>query len=195
MITNTSYVEFTAETYGNKLPSLKSRLQLSVCIPAKNEAENIWKSLSALANQVSENELLSPEFYEVMVLCNHCDDNTPELCELFQKLHPDFPLYIFVTRDPKINTVGAARRILMDLASKRLQGDGLIIMTDADTVAEKYWLNAFLNLQPEPVDLICGVIEPDLKGLNKEARNKLFQNRQYLDLVCRLESELYPQDM
>jgi len=179
--------------YGNKIPPKSEHLQLVVTIPAKNEAANIWKCLSALVNQNSENGVISSKIFEVIVLCNHCDDNTLDLCERFQNTHPNFPLYIYETHDAEINTVGTARRILMDIAATRLVDDGFIIMTDADTQADKFWLNAFQKLQPEPVDLICGIITPDFKGLETEAKNKLLQNRQYLDLVTRLESELYPQ--
>lgn len=196
MITNTPFVEFAAKLkpYGKWLPARSNYLQLAVTIPAKNEAQSIWKTLYALANQYSEKNSFPSDVYEVLVLCNYCDDDTREICDLFQEIHPDFPLYIFETRDPLINSVGAARRALMDIASERLPNDGFIITTDADTVADHNWLNAFLRIQSEPVDLICGIINPDLKGLNKEAKHQLYQTRQYLDLVTRLESELYPQD-
>lgn len=196
MNNNTNFGEVKAKLrpYGKQIPAISEHLKLLVTIPAKNEAATIWKCLSALAHQISENGAVSTEVFEVLVLCNHCDDNTRDLCELFQNTHPDFPLYIYETFDPAINTVGAARRILMDVAAKRLPEDGFIIMTDADTQADKNWLDAFLKLQPEPIDLVCGIIMPDLKGLNAEAKNKLFQNRQYLDLVTRLEAELFPKE-
>lgn len=196
MIKNTNFIGSGAKLRpaGKQLPAKSENLQLVVTIPAKNEAATIWKCLNALANQTLEHGLISPEIFEVMVLCNHCDDNTSDLCKLFQNTHPDFPLYIFNTHDAEINTVGAVRRHLMDLAAKRLPDDGFIIMTDADTEADKFWLNSFLKLKPEPIDLICGIITPDLNGLKNEARNKLFQNRQYLDLVTRLETDLYPQE-
>lgn len=181
-------------SYGKKIPAKSEQLQFVVTIPARNEAANIWKCLSALANQITEKGFISPEVFEVLVLCNHCEDNTRDLCELFQSTHPHFPLYIYETCDAEINTVGTSRRLLMDIAAGRLPKDGFIIMTDADTQADKSWLYAFQKLQSEPIDLICGIITPDLKGLKTEAKNKLFQNRQYLDLVARLESQLYPQD-
>ncbi|MFV8282641.1 glycosyltransferase [Christiangramia marina] len=181
------------KTYGNQTPSLSSRIELSVCIPARNEEQTIWKTLTALANQLSGDKAVPTHLYEVLVLCNNCNDHTVELCKLFQELHPGFPFYIYVTNNPAINNVGAARRVLMDLTSQRLTDNGFIIMTDADTIADKNWLDSFLKFQTEPVDLICGQIIPDIKGLNAEAKKNLFENRHYLDLVSRLESEIYPQ--
>ncbi|WP_026933135.1 glycosyltransferase [Christiangramia echinicola] len=196
MIKNPPIGEFSGELkpYGKQLPVENRRLKVAITIPAKNEADTIWSTLHSLASQVSNNGLIDPEEYEIMVLCNHCRDNTLERCLLFQELHPDFPLYIFETQDPVINCVGAARRLIMDLASKRLKGNGFIVMTDADTIADKYWLDAYLNIMPSPTDLVCGIIEPDLKDLNKEAKHQLFQTRKYLDLVTRLESDIFPQD-
>ncbi|MDT0677524.1 glycosyltransferase [Autumnicola musiva] len=196
MIADTPFVEFSAELelYGKQLPTKNKALKLVVTIPAKNESENIWKTLFALANQCSDKNSLPASVYEVLVLCNHCDDDTRDICYLFQEMHPEFPLYIYETNDPKINSVGAARKALMDLASPRLPDDGFIIMTDADTVADKYWLNAFLKTQNTPGDLICGIINLDLRRLNKNVRKQLYQTRQYLDMVTRLESELYPRE-
>lgn len=193
---DTPFLDFAAEyeSFGKRLPDKNNRLQLAVTIPAKNEAETIWKTLYALAKQCSGKNSLSIDVYEVLVLCNHCNDETRDICHLFQEIHPDFPLYIFETRDPLINTVGAARRVLMDIAGERLPDDGFIITTDADTVADKNWLNAILKTQSQPVDMICGVIIPDLKGLNQQAKNQLNQTRQYLDLVTRLEGEIYAQE-
>ncbi|WP_037315521.1 glycosyltransferase family 2 protein [Salegentibacter sp. Hel_I_6] len=196
MNNNSSYstIHPSVKFHGKHLPSPKNGLKLIVTIPAKNEAGTIWKTLSALLNQRLDNASLPPDFYEVIILCNHCDDDTVAICNLFQKIHPQFPLYIFETVDRNINSVGASRRILMDLASSRLPGNGFIITTDADTIAHKKWLNAFLESLPEPVDLICGIIQPDNKGLNLEAKKILHLTRRYLDLVSRLESEIFPQD-
>lgn len=179
---------------GKPLPEPNGRAKIIVTIPAMNEENYIWKTLSALEKQTNGITSISPKLYEVLVLCNHCSDTTEELCILFQQLHPDFPLYIFKTNDSKINNVGAARKILMDTASQRISADGLIITTDADTKADINWLNAFLSLQAEPFDLMCGVINPDLKGLSAEGRRNLHQKRAYLDLVSRLESQLYHQE-
>ncbi|TQI71415.1 glycosyl transferase family 2 [Gramella sp. Hel_I_59] len=181
------------KAYGNQTPSVSSDIELSVCIPARNEAQTIWKTLTALANQLSGDKAVPTQLYEVLVLCNNCNDDTVELCKVFQELNPEFPFYIYVTNNPANNNVGAARKVLMDLASERLTDNGFIIMTDADTIADKNWLHSFLKLQTEPVDLVCGQIIPDMKGLNTKAKKNLFENRHYLDLVSRLESEIYPQ--
>ena len=182
------------EPVGKPLPEPNRKVRLIVTIPAKNEEDNIWKTLSALTKQSNGVSSISSEFYEVLVLCNQCTDHTEEYCKLFQNFHSDFPLYIFRTYDPRINNVGMARRVLMDTASHRISPDGLIITTDADTQADSNWLNAYLTLQVKPLDLICGYIHPDLKGLPAEARKKLHQNRNYINLVSRLESQFCPHE-
>ncbi|MGA8854398.1 MAG: glycosyltransferase [Christiangramia sp.] len=180
-------------SYGKPLLTEHNHLQMVVTVPAKNEAKTIWKTLSALASQYLPEAPQPFKVFEVLVLCNHCNDDTRDLCILFQEIHPDFPLYVFETQDPFINTVGAARRVLMDIAAGRLPDYGFIITTDADTVPDKNWLHAILNTINDRADLICGIIKPALKGLNAKAANQLLQTRSYLDLVARLESELYPQ--
>jgi len=194
--TNSSIAKITAElrSYAKQPPMDSKQPLLSVCIPARNEAQNIWKTLKSLSTQLLEDKALSNTLYEVLVFCNNCDDDTVELCKLFQELHPEFPFSYYEVHDPAINNVGAARRVVMDIASDRIIDDGFIVLTDADTVAHEDWLSSLVKLQSQPVDLVCGQIVPDLQGLNAQAKKHLFENRHYLDLVSRLESELFPQD-
>ncbi|MFV8226478.1 glycosyltransferase [Christiangramia aquimixticola] len=180
------------ENVGRLLSENGEHLRVVVTIPAKNEELTIWNTLNALAHQQTKAGNLPTNLYEILILCNHCTDQTVNLCAEFQDKHPDLPLYIFKTDDPKINSVGASRKLLMDLASARLPENGFIAMTDADTVCDNYWLDAFLKLQEQPYDLICGVIKPELTGLDKRVKDGIDQTRHYLDLVSRLESELYP---
>ena len=76
------------KAYGNQTRSVSSDIELSICIPARNEAQTIWKTLKALANQLSGDKAVPTQLYEVLVLCNNCNDDTVELCKLFQELNP-----------------------------------------------------------------------------------------------------------
>ena len=55
-------------------------LQVSVVIPAKDEAEGLPATLAALANQTDlQGQPLPPGCFEVLVLANNCTDATAEV--------------------------------------------------------------------------------------------------------------------
>ncbi len=127
-----SRINFTAE----QLPPPHAALQLIVTIPAKNESEFIIPTLQVLTRQELGDR--TKACYEVIVLINHSSDATLKKCIDFKQNNPDFNLHILVTYAPEINNVGAARKLMMDLAASRLAQDNyLIAMTDADTLVGK----------------------------------------------------------
>jgi len=187
-----SSIDETIALWKRQLSVVKKTLQLVVTIPARNEEKTIEDTLLALLQQQQNGKDLNTNCFEVMVLCNHCTDHTLERCLDFKKSHPDFPLYIFETKHPEINTVGATRRVLMDLAAKRLPENGFIVTTDADTLADRFWLHSILEYQNQPVDLVCGWIEADSSYLQETALTGLHTNRHYLQLMTQLECSLCP---
>ena len=187
-------IDELSKNLGNRLPKANQQLKIVVTIPAKNEELSIERTLSALINQLQNESVPFPfEVFEILILCNHCSDNTEEVCRRFKLLNPNFPLHILSTKASLVNNVGIARRILMNIASERLLiADGIIVSTDADTVPDKFWLNNLIQYIATDIALICGRIEVDEAGLHPKAEKYLSANRRYLYLASQLEASIYP---
>jgi len=174
------------------LPSAHPSLQLIVTIPAKNECEYIIPTLQALSRQKLGSR--AKACYEVIVLINHSCDATLKKCIDFKQNNPDFTLHILATYAPEICNVGAARKLMMDLAASRLTNDDhLIAMTDADTVVGENWVGQLLNFIPTPIDFICGAVAVNCNHLNGFARIMFDAKERYLLYRSRLEALLLPE--
>ncbi|MEH6408220.1 MAG: glycosyltransferase [Leeuwenhoekiella sp.] len=179
----------TLNSYFNK--ALKK--EIVITIPAKNEEETIIKTLESIRIQQNPDaSFLDSNLFEVIVLCNNCTDKTYQLCVDFKAKYPDFPLINLVSNSQIINNVGAARRILMNIACTRLVENGFIVTTDADTIADEFWVYNLHEYMNSSYDLVCGLILVDDSDLDCQAKKYLQASRNYMDLMCRLEAEIYP---
>jgi glycosyltransferase involved in cell wall biosynthesis len=175
-----------------RLPSPHPALQLIVTIPAKNESEYIIPTLEALSRQELGSK--TKACYEVIVLINHSSDATLKKCSDFKQNNPDFNLHILVTYAPEICNVGAARKLMMDLAASRLTDNNhLITMTDADTLVGKNWVAQLLKFIPTPIDFICGAVAVNCNYLNGFARVMFDAKERYLRYRSQLEALLLPE--
>jgi glucosyl-3-phosphoglycerate synthase len=138
------------------LPTPRPALKVSVVVPARNEEELISSCLEALAEQ----EGISPEEYEVLLVLDRCTDETEARAREIAEAHPRFRLHFL---DGPGKGSGHARRVGMELASARLlslgRPDGLIASTDADTVVALDWLAAQLRAVARGALAIGGRIE------------------------------------
>ena len=177
-----------------QLPSAHQDLNIVVIIPAKNEVSGIEKTLSALINQrTKQNELFPRVTYEIIVLCHNCSDQTFEICENFRDIHQNTNIHVLKLNCNIANTVGAARRILMNIASSRLtNANGLIASTDADTIPNNFWLCHLEEHARTEVDLICGLITVDYNAISGQALYYLQAKDNYLMLQAKLESVIMP---
>lgn len=174
------------------LPPPHKALKLIVTIPVKNEAEFIIPTLQALAQQDLSTE--SATCFEVIVLINHSSDDTLKKCRNFQLNNPTFQLHILVTYAPDICNVGAARKVMMDLAATRLtHTHHIIAMTDADTRVSKDWISKLLQYILKPVDFICGSIRVNCTYLNPFAQMMFDAKECYLLYRAQLEASLMPE--
>lgn len=105
--------------------------QITVIIPARNEAENIRTCLTSIARQSYPSNL-----YEVIVVDDHSTDATPSLVEKF-KLKPI--QLIRLAAHTKPNTTYAFKKRAIELAIAQSTG-ALIVTTDADCVVQPDWL-------------------------------------------------------
>ncbi|RYE35969.1 MAG: glycosyltransferase, partial [Sphingobacteriaceae bacterium] len=130
----------------NQAQAPSENLKVCVIIPARDEAQNIQKTLDALRLQTDDYHTpLNPQSYEVLLLVNNCTDNTFEIGKSYQQQYPDFCLHLAkVQLPPQKANIGFVRRILMDEAYQRLclntDNEGIIASTDGDTQVDCCWI-------------------------------------------------------
>jgi glycosyltransferase involved in cell wall biosynthesis len=84
----------TAQTSLISVPPLP-QCKVSVIVPAKDEAQTIVATLTALANQTDlHGQPLNPLTYEIIVLANNCSDESAAIARQFAQQHPDLVLHI-----------------------------------------------------------------------------------------------------
>ena len=138
--------------------------ELCVTIPVHNEEADIAQTLHALAAQVDlSGEPLDPARYEVLVLANNCTDGTASIVRAFAAGQPHLRLSLIVIQLPPPHAhVGAARRLVMDEACRRLEGlgkhRGVIATTDGDTRVRPNWVAANLEEIAGGADAVGGRI-------------------------------------
>ena len=124
------------------LPTPHPALKASVVVPARHEEALVGSWLKALAEQ----EGISPEEYEVLLVLDRCTDKTEARAREIAEAHPHLELHFL---DGPGKGSGHARRMGMELASARLlslgRPGGLIASTDADMVVAPDWLAAQLR--------------------------------------------------
>ena len=138
------------------LPTPHPALKASVVVPARNEEALVGSCLEALAEQ----EGISPEEYEVLLVLDRRTDKTEARARDIAEAHPHLELHFL---DGPGKGSGHARRMGMELASARLlslgRPGGLIASTDADTVVAPDWLAAQLRAVSRGALAIGGRIE------------------------------------
>lgn len=144
-----------------------AELEISVIIPAKNEAAALPATLAALAAQVDAAGRPWPgSSFEVIVLANNCTDDTAAVARAWGRRHPCLRLHVLETTLPAAEAhVGRARRLLMDEAARRLElagrPRGIIASTDADTRVAPNWLAALQAEFAAGADAVGGRILPE----------------------------------
>lgn len=119
---------------------------IGIVIPACNEEDSLEACIQAIRNAISEVEDRYNKI-KVLVVLDDCQDQT---LEIVKHLNVDY-------LECDARCVGLAR----DLGIRHLidQGVTWIACTDADSRVDQKWLKQQLNAQP--VDAICGVVEVD----------------------------------
>ncbi|WP_375417869.1 glycosyltransferase [uncultured Hymenobacter sp.] len=191
----------TATLLRRQLPAPRAGLQVSVVIPAKDEAESLPATLAAFATQVDlRGRPLTPGIFEVIVLANNCADDTAATVRRVARQFPRLALHVAELRlPPEEAHVGQARRLLMDEACYRLHlagrqaSGGLIASTDADTRVIPTWLAANLAEIEAGADAVGGRILTDAPRLGTcPVRRTQLRDATYHLLRARLERLLDP---
>jgi len=147
-----------------QLPPPDAALQACVIIPAKDEAAGLPATLAALAAQTTlGGERLPAGMLEVIVLANNCRDRTAAAVRQAARRHPGLVLHVVELTLPAEHAhVGRARRLLLDEAARRLENTigptGVLISTDADTLAASTWVAANLRELEQGAEAVGGRI-------------------------------------
>jgi glucosyl-3-phosphoglycerate synthase len=138
------------------LPPPNPALRICVVVPARNEEELIGSCLQALAEQ----EGVSCEEYEILLVLDRCTDGTETRARDVAASYPGLRLSFL---DGPGKGSGHARRLGMEVACDRLHAVGrphaLISSTDADTVVAPDWISAQLDAAQRGAKAIGGRIE------------------------------------
>ena len=174
--------------------------EVSVIIPAKDEAQTIVATLTALANQTDlHGQPLNPRTYEIIVLANNCSDESASIARQFAQQHPLVLHVVEVTLPPDLAYIGHVRKMLMDEAYLRLMSlghsRGIIASTDGDTIVSATWIAAILHEIGSGVDAVGGRILTDRhsrQALHPQAKSHFLQEVGYRSLVAQVEFHLDP---
>ncbi len=156
------------DTAGAKFDILVERLgtaagapRVVVAIPVKDEAERIGLCLEALMLQEEV------DFAEVAVilLLNNTTDNTADVVRGFADQLPYRIELHSVTLPDGYANAGWARKLAMDAAARLVASDGLILTTDADTVALDEWIAANRREIENGHDAVAGYVMADPEEL------------------------------
>lgn len=107
---------------------------ISIIIPARNEAKNIFNILHDIFEQNYPAEL-----FEVIVIDDHSDDETYAISSSFAERHPHFKTLKLSELTEVNGTETAYKKRAIEAAVKSATGT-LIITTDADCRVQKTWL-------------------------------------------------------
>jgi hypothetical protein len=161
---------------------------VTIAIPARNEADRIGGCLAALQGQVG-----APPF-QVVVLANNCTDDTAALAAGWADRMPGLTVAACML-PPALAHAGEARRRAMALAAERSAPDGVLLTTDADTVAPPGWVAANLAAL-RGVDAVAGraVIDPREAALIPRHLHELdAQECRYAALLDEIAALLAPE--
>ena len=131
--------------------------RIVVAIPVNNEVERIPLCLESLMLQVEVdfNEIA------VLLLLNNTTDGTGEAVKGFiDQLPYRIELHSVNLPAPYANA-GWARRLAMEAAADLIAPGGLILTTDADTVAHEDWIAANRRVIAEGHDAVAGYVMAD----------------------------------
>jgi cellulose synthase/poly-beta-1,6-N-acetylglucosamine synthase-like glycosyltransferase len=127
------------------------KTQVSIIVPARNEAKNISLLLQALYEQD-----YPIENFEVIVVDDNSTDQTAEIVNAFIKQHTDF--YIKIIQLTGKSKEASYKKKAITQAVESSLGE-LIITTDADCFVNKNWLRSFVSFyQSEKSQMIVGPV-------------------------------------
>lgn len=105
--------------------------KISVLIAARNEGKNIEKLLQSLDNQSYDKD-----YFEIIIVDDHSDDDTAEVVERFIGLHPGMKLKL-------LGAQGHGKKQAISQALHSAENE-IVMVTDADCELPKKWIEKML---------------------------------------------------
>ena len=129
-----------------------------MAIPVNNEVERIPLCLESLMLQID----VDFDEIAVLLLLNNTTDGTGEAVKGFvDQLPYRIELHNVDPTSSPTPTPGWARRLAMEAAADLIAPGGLILTTDADTVAHEDWIAANRRVIAEGHDAVAGYVMAD----------------------------------
>ena len=172
--------------------SAEAPFAITVAIPAKDEQARLGKCLDALAAQKS----VDLSTVAVVILLNNCRDQS---LDLIRSIGPRMPFRleaVSVELPPPQANAGWARRLAMEHAASLTSDTGVILTSDADSVAEPDWIAATLAAFDTGVDAVAGYVTADWSELSTLPEDVLKQGAdewEYQNLAAELEAKADPE--
>ena len=169
-------------------------IQLTVAIPARDEAATIEQTLASIVAQ----KLAPPGSFDVIVLANNCNDDTAGIARAVARDHSAIPIDVVEMTFPASDAhIGLARRTVMDEAVARFARrslDGIVATTDADTLVDEHWIANTL-VAMDGADAVAGKIgirADQMHQMPAPQRDAFEAQRTYAHTVALLEATLDP---
>lgn len=163
-----------------------------VAIPVKNEEERIGLCLEALSLQ----DQVDFADVAVVLLLNNCTDDTAAKVREFAPLLP-YRIEIHAVALPQAYAnAGWARKLAMDAAARLVASDGLILTTDADTLAHEDWIAANRREVENGHDAVAGYVMADpmeLMQLPPAILERGSLEWEYQQLAAELDARMDPE--
>jgi len=124
-----------------KVPNnFQSKTSISILIPARNEAENISACIQSILNQNYPKSL-----FEIIVLDDFSEDETPEIVENFNSNGFDNIRLVKMSDNISVDETQSFKKKAIEIGIKKANGE-LIVTTDADCIAQPNWLQLISSL-------------------------------------------------
>ena len=180
----------TVERYGSA--KTEAPFEITVAIPAKDEQALLGRCIDALAAQTS----IDLSTVAVVILLNNCRDQS---LDLIRSIGPRLPFRleaVSVELPPSQANAGWARRLAMEHAASLTSETGVILTSDADSVAEPGWIAATLAAFDAGADAVAGYVTADWSELSTLPEDVLKQGADewdYQNLAAELEAKADPE--
>ncbi|MGB3739955.1 MAG: hypothetical protein WA948_11485, partial [Pontixanthobacter sp.] len=148
------------DALGSQLPA---RVGQCVCIPARNEAEELPRTLAAMRIAVERHA----DSTALVVVLNDTTDRSGDILRVWLACTGFHHVLVQVSFDPIMADAPHCRRLAMDIGDA-VAPSGMLLTTDADTCVTQDWITQNIRQLREAPALVCGTvdIQPDaLAGL------------------------------
>jgi len=157
----------------NRKESLNfSKRKVSVVIAVRNEEKNISFLLTSLVNQSYPDDL-----YEIIIANDGSTDRTSEIVNEFSNKWSNIKLLEVKDRDKAISPKKNALQQAIDAANGEI-----IVSTDADCLAGKYWIESMVANFEDDVSMVAGLSKTKLEKWERSSLVRKFEHFDFLSM-------------